>query len=198
MYDNHMNARRTAQWSAAVLIVGAVGLGFVPYFGGTEGDPDRLRYALSFAAVYAVPALIGWLGIRRGTPRYTMAVAWALLPLSILSIVLIPFIIPALIMGVAAARLIRPGPAARIEVPVAIVVGVGPILAMAALLTNQEWVEYQTATGSGAGDQTTISGYLQAWVCLAIVLAVSFVRGPRTASPDAPARRHRAPSDLPA
>lgn len=169
----------------------------IPYFGSDDGDPDRLRYAATFSAVFAVPALVGVLGIRRGTPRYTMAAGIVIVPLSLLSIVLFPMAIFGVLMATGAATLIRPDADWKMEVPVSIVIVLGPIVAMAMLIASKETVEWRTPTSHHVSQQTTWSGYVVAWAFLALTLAVSLIRDRRTAARVALARRRPQPSDLP-
>jgi hypothetical protein len=189
-----MSARTAVQTTAVIVIMSAAGLAAVAYYGAEPGEPGRLRYAISFSLPYAMTAVVSLVGLARDTPRHMIAAGFGLIPISVLSIVLLPLIIPALVLVGAGSRLMRPGAGWSVEIPAGLVVGLGIVASLVALLVFREDVEWSTPTSHHAGEQTTWTGSLLSWATLAVVLLAAMVRDERNRAPVGPGPLHRSPS----
>jgi hypothetical protein len=190
-----VTASKVVRVISAFVIAGAGGLAAVAYVGAESGEPGRLRYAVSFALPYATVGVVALVGVARATPTLVVAAGWVLIPLSVISIALVPLIIPAVVLVGAGLRLNGHGSRWSVEIPAALVVVLGIIASLVALLVLKETVEWRTPTSRHRGEQTTWAGSLLSWGLLAVVLFAATIRDGRNRVRGGPARRHRSPSD---
>ena len=73
---------------------------FVHYYGGLPGEPEGWSAALGFAAPFIGAGFLALVGTRLGRPALVFSAGVALIPMSALSIVLIPLLIPAVVFVV--------------------------------------------------------------------------------------------------
>ncbi|MGB5757188.1 MAG: hypothetical protein WBM50_09760 [Acidimicrobiales bacterium] len=132
--------------ASAAVIVGGVGLVFVHYYGGSPGDPEGWFAALGFAAPFIGAGVLALVGTRRGRPALVFAAGVALIPMSVLSIVLIPLLIPAMLLMAHAA--VDRFDARDLAVPLLLALGLVVVLAI--LVFHQDPVTWSTPEGSGS------------------------------------------------
>ncbi len=183
--------------AALIIVAVSVVLLVVGYVGRHEWTADRVRYAITLGLAYVIPVSLAWLGIRRDHPSDTIAAGAVLSLIGLVSVVLCPLTIIALIMTVSASRYVERAPDRLRNGLVAAVIIVAPVGSIISLLANQEWVEVRTASGSRGGEQTTMTGYLMAWAFLALLASTAFVRPSRTRDRVDPVRPDPQPAHLP-
>ena len=146
---------RSVQGAAMLVMLAAVLVGLVPWFASEDGEPDRLRYAIAFAAPFFAAGLLALMSERLGRPRYVMAAGLALIPISVISIVAVPLLLPALMLIVLGSRATRPG--WSVEMPGSIVIIVAFVASMLSLLLHDDPRTWTTADGHRhfASDTTT-------------------------------------------
>lgn len=77
-----------------------VGLVFVHYYGGSCGDPEGWFSALGFAAPFLGLGTLALVGTLQQRPALVLAAGYVLMPMALVSFVLIPLLIPAIVLTV--------------------------------------------------------------------------------------------------
>jgi hypothetical protein len=98
-----MKSRMIDIVASVAAILGGVALVFGHYYGGSPGDPEGWFEALGFAAPFLGAGFLALVGTISGRPALVFASGAALIPMSLLSIVLIPLLIPATLLIIHAA-----------------------------------------------------------------------------------------------
>lgn len=163
-----MSTRRNVTTNAAIVMAAAVGLGIVRYLAGDPSTPHHIVGCAAFAAPFFTGGLVAFLGERRGHPMFVAAAGIGLWPISLVSIVMWPLLIPAAFLTwkgrqVAATR----GPL-DIPVSIAIVAGIWGTFAM--LLFHQDPASWQTHHGSASSSNIITIG--EALVTGAVLVGV--------------------------
>lgn len=165
-------ANRNVRGAALLVMLASVPVAVVPYLLSEDGQPDRLRYSLSFAAPFFAAGLLAWLSDRRGTPTYVMTAGLALVPISVISIIAIPLLVPALMLAVLGARASRPGWSA--EKAAGIVVILAFIASMMALLVHDDPAVWATADGHQHSTDDLVTG-TESLISLAFLAAAFLI-----------------------
>ncbi len=132
---------------AASIAIGAGGIAlvFVHYYAGSPGSPDGWLSAVGFAAPFIGAGLIALIGTIRRQAALMLAAGAAVVPMSLLSIVLIPLLIPAVALIVQATKIgLRPS---SLLIPG--LLGAGLIGALALLVFHQDPAQWSTPEGGG-------------------------------------------------
>ena len=134
--------------------------------------PDPPLALLGFVAVYAAPALLGAVGLRRaaGAPYAAGALVAAGLAFTSFSLVTVPHLIPALLLGVAAART---GAWTIVRTFAALASTAMLIAAWLALVAWRETTCFSTALRSGCGETMTTQGGLGALALTAAAIGLA-------------------------
>jgi hypothetical protein len=129
--------------------------------------PDPPLALLGFVAVYGAPALLGIVGLRRdaGSPFAAAALAAFGLAFTSFTAVTLPYLVPALLLGVAAART---GGWTIARTLAALASTAMLVAAWFAVVTWREMTCFSTALRSGCGQTMTTQGGL---VALALTAA---------------------------
>lgn len=99
--------RRDTRWAlaaAAVVVMGGVALAFIHYLGGTDGDPEGWYAAVGFAAPLLGAGVLAAVGALVDAPWLWWAAGVAIVPCSIVSIVMFPLLVPAIVLIVLGLR----------------------------------------------------------------------------------------------
>lgn len=145
MYDRHVSSRVGDILSAFGIAAGGVVVAFVHYFGGSPGDPEGWFAALGFAAPFIGAGLLALVGLGREWPALVFAAGLAVMPMSVVSIVLFPLIVPALVLETHAIRHWFGG--RDLVVPAMLAL---PLMAAFAIVVfHQDPATWSTPTGSG-------------------------------------------------
>jgi hypothetical protein len=134
--------------------------------------PDPPLALLGFVAVYSAPALLGVVGLRRaaGSPFAAAALAAFGLAFTSFSAVTLPYLIPALLLGVAAART----GGWTIARTLATLAGTAMLVAAwFAVVTWREMTCFSTALGAGCGQTMTTQGGLGALALTAAAIGLA-------------------------
>lgn len=170
---------RTADTVASVAVVlGGVALVFVHYYGGSPGDPEGWFAALGFASPYIGAGLLTLVGTIRGHPALVLAAGVALIPMSILSIVLMPLLIPAVLLMVHAIQ-------ARFDpqdLAVPAILAFGLVTVLAILVFHQDPVTWSKPYGGGSSSDIVTTS--EAAIAISATVAAVFIAVVR------PARQH--------
>ena len=157
---------------AAVVISGwaTVGAGFVlmavHYFAGADGDPEGWYSAAGFAAPFVGAGCLALVGDRFATPLLCAAggAAWAVM--CVVSIIMVPLIVPAGFMIAA----IRNASIRGEAVIVSAVFAVGLVTAFGILVFHQDPVTWSTPDGGGSSSNNVTS--TEASISLIVVTVV--------------------------
>lgn len=174
MYDSDMNTRRNVTVHAVVVMAAAVGLGIVRYLAGDSSTPHHTVGCAAFAAPFFTGGLVALLGERRGHPLFVASAGIGLWPISLVSIVMWPLLIPAAFLTwkglqIAATR----GP---LDVPVSIAIVAGIWGTFAMLLFHQDPATWQTPDGTASSsDIITVAEALVTGAVLLGVVAAAFL-----------------------
>ena len=139
----------TADWISKVaslaIVAGGIVLVFVHYYAGSPDDPDGWLSAVGFAAPFIGAGLVALTGTIRSHAGLMLAAGVAILPMSLLSIVLIPLLIPAAVLIVQATN--KGVRLSSLLIPAAIAAGL--IGALAVIVFHQDPTQWTTPEGSG-------------------------------------------------
>lgn len=166
---------------AAVLVVVA-GAALVPIrlIAGDPNSPDGVFSSVALAAPFVAAGLVALIGEWRRKPIYSVAAGVALLPMSIVSFILIPLLIPAMVL--IAVSVPRASRSSNLDIGVSVVIVVGLVAAFVALLVHEDPVSWQTPTGGGSSSDiiTTAEARLSlAIVGLVLAIVAVFRRPPQ-------------------
>ncbi len=155
--------------------------------------PDPPLALLGFVAIYGAPALLGVVGLRRaaGPPFAAAALVAFGLAFTSFSLVTMPYLIPALLLGVAAARTSN---WTIVRTFAALASTAMLVAAWSAVVLWREMTCFSTALRSGCGQTMTTQGGLVSLVLvgLALVLAMA-TTGPPIIPSDGAAADPREP-----
>ena len=107
--DANAAAQRTrdARWAlfaAGCVLIGGLALVFIHFLGGTEGDPEGWFAAVGIAAPFLGAGALAAVGSFVDAPWLWWAAGFALVPCSIVSVVLFPMLAPAIALIVLGLR----------------------------------------------------------------------------------------------
>lgn len=161
--------------SRAVVISGwaTVGAGVVlmavHYFAGADGDPEGWYSAAGFAAPFVGAGCLALIGDRFATPLLCVAGGVALAVMCVVSIIVVPLIVPAGFMIAS----IRNASIRGDAVIVSAVFAAGLVTAFAMLVFHQDPVTWSTPDGSGSSSNivTTTEASISLIVVTVVVLS---------------------------
>lgn len=167
---------------AAALLFVPVGLALVVihYVGAADGLPNAELGALAFGAPYSVLGWLAFLGGRRGRPALTLFASTPLVFMCMISVVLIPLVLPAGFLVVRALGGLAAGRQQHLgwpEVCLPLVVTAAPVLAFGYLLFHRDPAEWQSdgQTFSSTSDIITVAESVLSLGAVAFAVAVAFV-----------------------
>ncbi len=175
MYDRGVNSQLSGIIASAIVIAGGVGLVFVHYYGGSPGDPEGWFSALGFAAPFLGLGTVALVGILRQRPALVLAAGVALMPMALVSIVLIPLLIPAIFLTVcSAAKQFRPG-----DLVLPGLLAFGLLVVFGVLVFHQDPVTWSTPEGGGYSGNivTSTEATFASATTAAIVSAATLITG---------------------
>ena len=180
-----MGSWRNVTLVAVAVMLAAVGLGVFRYFAGDPNTPSYIFGCVAFAAPFFAGGLLAVVGDRRGHPLFVVAAGVGLYPISLVSIVMWPLLIPAALLIWQGGRRIDDPTAAEALVSVAIVAGLCGTFAM--LVFHKDPATWQAPDGSsGSSDIITSTESLITLSILAAVFVAAFL---------VPARDHHRQAD---
>lgn len=160
-----MQTTKVALLAAWITMVGGIGLMVLHYFAGSPDDPEGWLSAVGFGVPFVATGVLALIGVRMKRAELVFVAGLILVPMSLLSIVLIPLLAPAaLLIAHAAGSGIAPS---RLMVPAALALVI--LTAFAILVFHQDPVTWTTETGGG-GSSNIVT---KAEATLAIVAAVA-------------------------
>ena len=146
---------------------------FLHFFAGTPGDPEGWFACVGFAALFIGAGLLALLGTYRERPALLLAAGLAALLMSLVSIVLIPLAIPALLLVTRALN----EQIERRDLAAAALLAIVLVSAFAFLVFHQDPVTWSTPEGTG-GSSNIVTSFEAALSisATAAVVVVAFVR----------------------
>lgn len=178
---------RTTVVAAVVVVIAGIALVPIREFASEPNDAEGALSSVAFAAPFIAAGLIALLGVHRAKPIYSVAAGVALLPISLVSFILIPLLVPAMLL-IAIGMTVATQSSNR-DVGISIVVTVGLVAAFAALLVHQDPATWSTLDSSGMSSDivTTREATLGLSIVASVLLiAALFGRSP-SPHPRAPA-----------
>ncbi len=163
-----METRTVDIAASAAIVLGGVAVAFIHYYGGSPGSPEGRFAALGFASPFIGAGLLALVGTRREHPALLLAAGVALIPMSVLSIVLIPLIIPAVLLIVHALQ--KQFDPRDLAVPALLALSL--VTALAVLVFHQDPATWSTPEGGGGSSDivTTSEAALAISATVAVVL----------------------------
>jgi hypothetical protein len=167
-----VNRRSVSQLAAASIIVGGLGLMVFHYFAGTPDDPEGWFAAIGFGSPFVAAGTLGLIGSLRKRPALMLAAGVTLVPMSLLSIVLIPLLIPAAVLVAQGAKL-------QFDESEFLVPGISIVAlltVMAVLVFHKDPVTWSSPTGGGGSSDiiTATEAFLAISVGTAVIAAALF------------------------
>ncbi len=164
---------RSRSWLRAVpavaVTVGGVAAGAVHYFAGSPGMPNGELAAMAFGAPWVMAGVLTLVGTIRGCPTVVAFAGMAAFPISLVSIVLWPLLVPALLLvAQGVSRFNHPAPR---DIGVGFLIAIGLVSAFFLLLVHQDPATWQTPEG-GTHYSSDIITAVEALASLAIVVTV--------------------------
>ncbi len=170
-----METRTGGILASLAVVLGGVALVFFKYYAGSPGDPEGWFAALGFAAPFIGAGLLALVGTLRGHPALVLAAGVALIPMSILSIVLMPLLIPAVLLMVHAVQ-------ARFDpqdLAVPAILACGLVIVLAVLVFHQDPVTWSTPYGGGSSSNIVTTS--EAAIAISATVAAVFIAAVRPA-----------------
>ena len=172
-----MDARRVDIAASVAVVLGGVALTFIHYYGGSPGSPEGKFAALGFASPFIGAGLLAMVGALRGRPALMFAAGAALIPMSVLSIVLMPLIIPAVLLIVRSTR-------ERFEpqdLAMPAVLASGLVVALAIVVFHQDPATWSTPYGGGGSSNivTSLEAAIAISTSAVVVLIATFRPAPQ-------------------
>ena len=164
-----MEAHKVDIAAAVAVVLGGVALVFVHYYGGSAGDPEGWFAALGFAAPFIGAGLVALAGTLRSRPALMLAAGAALIPMSVLSIVLMPLILPAVVLIVRSIQ-------ERFEpqdLAMPAVLAFGLVVVLAIVVFHQDPVTWSTPDGGGSSSDIVTS--LEAAIAISVTAAAVLI-----------------------
>lgn len=141
-----MRSESIAKLASISIVVGGVALIFVHYYAGSPDDPEGWLSAVGFAAPFIGAGFVALAGSIRGRAEMVLAAGIAVVPMSVLSVVLFPLVIPASVLVVQAVKQgVRPQ---ALVLPT--VLAAGLVGALAVVVFHQDPAQWSTPDGSGS------------------------------------------------
>ncbi len=175
MYDRRMNSHLSGIIASAVVIAGGVGLVFVHYYGGSPGDPEGWFSALGFAAPFLGLGMLALVGTLRQRPALVLAAGYVLMPMVLVSVVLIPLLVPAMFLTVrSSAEQFRMG-----DLVLSGLLALGLLVVFGVLVLHQDPVTWLTPEGGGSSGNivTTTEATTAIATSVAVVIAATLMTG---------------------
>lgn len=172
-----MESRRVDIVASIGVVLGGVALVFVHFYGGSAGDPEGWFSALGFAAPFIGVGLLALVGTLRKRPSLVLVSGVALIPMSVLSIVLFPLIVPAVLLIVRSTRE-RFNPQ---DLVLPAVLASGLVVVLAILVFHQDPVSWSTSDGGGSSSDivTSLEAAIATSATAAVVLIAVFRPAPQ-------------------
>ena len=170
-----MKRKSAATVSGAIVVASGIGLMVLRYFAGSADAPEGWFAAIGFWAPFVGAGLLAVVGANGHNPALCLGAGIALWPLYVVSVVLVPLLVPATIMiwvGVTNA------PRAR-DLWLAELLGAALVVVFGFLLFHQDPATWTTATGfrSSSNIVTTIEALVSVvTVVLVVGLALLWTR----------------------
>lgn len=143
----------------------------VHYFAGAEGDPEGWYSAAGFAAPFVGAGCLALVGDRFATPLLCAAGGAALAVMCVVSIVLVPLLVPAgFMIGAVRNASIRAD-----AVVVSAVVAATLVVSFAILVFHQDPVTWSTPDGGGSSSNIVTSTEASISLIVAIVVVLSAI-----------------------
>jgi len=163
-------AARRALIAGIVVVLGGVGLMFVHFYGGTPDDPEGWFASVGFGAPIVAGGLLAVVGAGLDAPWQWWAAGIAIAPCALVSIVMIPLVIPAVVL--LAAGFTEPSPVSR-NVVGGVLAG-ALVASFAVIVFHQDPVTWSGGSSSNIVTTTEATLSVGVGVC---VLAVAWAVG---------------------
>jgi len=170
-----METRTIDSVASVAVVLGGVAVAFIHYYGGSPGSPEGRFAALGFAAPFIGAGLVALVGTLRGRPALVLAAGVALIPMSVLSIVLMPLMIPAVLLIVHAIQH-RFDPR---DLAVPAILAFGLVAVLAVLVFHQDPVAWSTPEGGGSSSDIVTTS--EAAIAISATVAVVLIAAVRSA-----------------
>lgn len=172
-----MNADRVDIVASGAVVLGGVALTLIHNFGGSDGDPEGWFSALGFAAPFIGAGLIALVGTLRGRPNLMFVTGVALIPMSVLSVVLLPLVVPAVLLIVhSTPKRLDPRDLIAPSILASVL-----IVGLAIVVFHQDPATWSTPEGSGSSSNiiTTLEATVVVSATVAVVLIAAFAPVPQ-------------------
>ena len=123
------------------------------HYAGSPHDPEGWLSAIGFGAPFIGAGLVGLIGAIRSRGPLMLMAGVAVLPMSILSVVLIPLVLPAAVLIVYASTLGVDSTALAVPIAIAAVL----VAALGYLVFHQDPAEWSTPQGGGGSSNIVTS-----------------------------------------
>lgn len=172
-----MDARKVDIAASVAVVLGGVALTFIHYYGGSPGSPEGKFAALGFASPFIGAGLLAMVGALRGRPALMFAAGAALIPMSVLSIVLIPLILPAVWLIARSTR--ERFDTGDLATPAILASSLVAVLAF--VVFHQDPVTWSTPEGGGSSSDivTTLEAAIAILATAAVALIAAFRPAPQ-------------------
>ena len=158
--------------AAIVAAIATVAAGFLAmafhYFAGAEGDPEGVWSAIGFGAPFVGIGGLASIGLKFGKPVLCGFAGLSLIPMSIVSIVLLPLLIAATILMSVPAE--SPGPKGSFVPPA--MFAVVPLISFAILVFHRDPVTWTTPDGDSGGSSDIVTSLEASISVFGILLAL--------------------------
>lgn len=174
--------------AASLVIIAGIALVPIREVASEPNDAEGTLSSVAFAAPFIAAGLIALLSVHRAKPIYSVAAGVALLPISLVSFILIPVLIPAMLL--IALGMTRATQSSNRDIGISIVVTVGLVAAFAALLVHQDPASWSTPNASGSSSDivTTTEATLGLTIAGAVLLIAAIFGRSREPAPPAAAQ----------
>jgi hypothetical protein len=183
MYDIQMSSRSVVISGWATIAAGFV-LMAVHYFAGADGDPEGWLAATGFAAPFVGAGCLALVGDRFAKPLLCVAGGGALAVMCVVSIIMIPLVVPAGVM----IGSIRNTSVEADSLVVPAIFAVGLVGAFGPLVFHQDPVTWSTPDGGGSSSNIVTSTEASISLIVVIVVVLGSVMWSNRTAPE----RHRA------
>ena len=160
---------------AFVVIASGTTLMAARHYASEPDDPEGWLAGVAFGAPALMAGILALLAILRGYPTVVVGASIAVIPISLVSVILWPLMVPVtLLLAFGLQRISRP---AAGEIVIGGLIVVGLISAFVLLLVHEDPVTWQSADGKRGGGSSDIITTVEASASLTIVAAVGLVAG---------------------
>ena len=154
---------------AVLVIAGGAALGVIRYYAGSPHEPESSLADVAFAAPSCTAGVLAVAGILMGHRGLVIGAGFALFPISVVSFVMLPLLVPAALLVAYAATLRGTGGA--LDFAEAALVAVGLPVAFFALLIHDDAATWHSGTSSGSTSDIVTT--FEATLSLAITAVVA-------------------------